>query len=888
MLLSHQLREEFLSFFESKGHLRLPGASLIPHHDPTLLLTGAGMVPFKPYFLGKAKPPHPRITTCQPCVRTPDIDNVGKTDRHATFFEMLGNFSFGDYFKEEAITWAWEFVTQRLGLDPQRLWITIYLDDDEAFRIWHERIGVPAERIVRLGRPDNFWEIGVGPCGPCSEIHVDRGSDRGCRRPECAPGCSCDRFLEIWNLVFIQFHKDERGEYHSLEKKSIDTGMGLERAALVLQGVNSIFDVDHVRPIVDRIAELAGVSYGQSPQSDVGLRVITDHGRGITFMVSDGILPSNEGRGYVLRRLLRRAVRYGRLLGIERPLVSRVAAAVIEIMGGAYPQLRENREFILRVIGQEEERFRATLDQGTALLQELIEGLKATGRHRLEGADAFRLYDTYGFPLELTREIAAEHELSVDEEGFREALEAQRERARAAREEQGYLDKEATFYTRLADELRSQVGEGPLSRFVGYEESEVEARVLALTKGEARVERALPEEEVQVVLDVTPFYAEAGGQVADTGLFLWPEGEFEVLDVRRPAEDLWVHYGRVRRGVLSPGMKVRAAIDLERRMDIARHHTATHLLHRALREVLGEHVRQAGSLVAPDRLRFDFTHFAPVEEAQLRAVERLINRQILLDQPVEVLETTRQEAERMGALALFEAKYGEKVRVVRIGDFSLELCGGTHLSRTGQLGLVRILSETGVAAGVRRVEAVGGELALDEVEGESRVLREVCRRLKVSPPQVLSKVDKLQEELRDLHRQVEELKQRLAKGVVERLVEAAEDLGGTKIVLGRVDELEPEALRQLGDQIRDRIRSGVVALASSAGGRANLIVMATPDAVARGVHAGQVVKAVAPRFGGGGGGRPEMAQAGGKDPQGLEAALEEARLALRAHLAGKS
>ncbi|HHW13452.1 MAG TPA: alanine--tRNA ligase, partial [Firmicutes bacterium] len=737
MTSADELREGFLSFFESKGHKRLPGASLVPKNDPTLLLTGAGMVQFKPYFLGLATPPVTRVTTCQPCLRTPDIERVGKTARHCTFFEMLGNFSFGDYFKAEAIAWAWEFVTQRLGLDPEKLWVSIYLDDDEAARLWQEKAGIPTERIIRLGKEDNFWEIGVGPCGPCSEIYVDRGEKYGCGKPDCGPGCNCDRFMEIWNLVFIQFHKDEAGQYHPLEKKSIDTGMGLERIAVVMQGVENVFETDLLRPVLALMEELSGRRYGVSVEDDVALRVVAEHARGVTFMAKDGILPGNEGRGYVMRRLIRRALRYGRRLGLTGSFLPEIAERVIQLMGKAYPDLVEKRAAILATLRQEEERFQATLEAGMSILAELTSRARADEERRIAGEEAFRLYDTYGFPLELTREIAAERGFTVDEDGFEAALAAQRERARAARGEGAYLDKALAAYGRLAERLTA---EGALpNRFSGYDRTADEGTVVALLQGGEEVSEA-GEGEAEVVLSVTPFYAESGGQVADQGFLTGPAGRFEVTDVRRPREGLIVHRGRLLEGRLRVGETVRAEVDAVRRQATARNHTATHLLHRALREVLGEHATQAGSLVAPDRLRFDFNHFAPVGADQLRAVERMVNARIREDLPVTVEVTTREAAEAKGAMALFGEKYGKDVRLVEIDDFSRELCGGTHVRRTGELGFFKILTEEGVAAGVRRVEALTGEAAEEYLFGRHDLVAAAAERLKVTPELFLERL----------------------------------------------------------------------------------------------------------------------------------------------------
>ncbi|MGE5552961.1 MAG: alanine--tRNA ligase [Betaproteobacteria bacterium] len=879
MTSADQLRERFLSYFESKGHKRLPGSSLVPKNDPTLLLTGAGMVQFKPYFLGLAVPPVTRVTTCQPCLRTPDIERVGKTARHCTFFEMLGNFSFGDYFKAEAIGWSWEFVTKHLGLPPDKLWITVYLDDDEAARLWQEKAGLPEERIIRLGKADNFWEIGVGPCGPCSEIYLDRGPEFGCGSPDCKPGCDCERFMEFWNLVFIQFHKDEAGEYHPLEKKSIDTGMGLERLAVIMQGVANVFETDLLRPVMAKVEELAGRRYGVSAEDDVALRVVTEHARGVTFMAKDGILPGNEGRGYVMRRLIRRALRYGRRLGLEGSFLPVVAEQVIERMGAAYPDLLEKREAILATLRQEEERFQATLEQGMSMLTELTSRPEAQAERRIAGEDAFRLYDTYGFPLELTREIAAEQGFTVDEEAFEKALAQQRERARAARGEGAYLDKSAAFYARLAERLSGQ-GAVP-TLFVGYDRLEDEGAVLALLQEGEEVSEVPAGAEVEVVLDRTPFYAESGGQVADEGLLVGAAGRLQVTDVRRPVEGLIVHRGRVVEGRFRVGEKVRGTVNGERRQATARNHTATHLIHRALRQVLGEHATQAGSLVAPDRLRFDFNHFAPLSPEQLRTIERIVNARIREDLPVSVEVTTREEAEARGAVALFGEKYGKDVRVVEVEGFSQELCGGTHVRRTGEIGCLKIVAEGGVAAGVRRLEALTGEVAEEYLAGQADLVAAAADRLKVTPELLLERLERLLHERHELAREVEALRAKLAGGEVEELFRKAREIGGLRVVVGAVAGLGPEELRQAGDRLRQKLGEGVVILGSAHQGKALLLAMATPTARELGVHAGELVKAAAAAVGGGGGGRPDMAQAGGKEPEKLPVALAAAEELLR-------
>ncbi|MDK2889096.1 MAG: alanyl-tRNA synthetase [Thermoanaerobacter sp.] len=864
-----EIREKFLKFFEARGHRILPSASLIPANDPSLLWTAAGMVPFKPYFTGAAKPEVRRVTTCQKCLRTPDIESVGRTARHHTFFEMLGNFSFGDYFKEKAIPWAWEFTTRVLGLPEEKLWISIYLDDDEAFDIWHREVGVPAERIVRMGKDTNFWEIGVGPCGPCSEIYVDLGEERGCGSATCGVGCDCDRFLEIWNLVFIQFFRDEAGNYTPLASKGIDTGMGLERVASVLQGVQSNFDTDLFREIMDFTASLAGVKYGVDGKTDMALKVIADHCRAVTFAISDGALPSNEGRGYVLRRLLRRAARFGRVLGLQEPFLYQVSRAVINQMADAYPELPANEEHVLKVIRSEEERFGETLAQGMEILNRLVEEARATGSTIIRGEDAFRLYDTYGFPLELTREMAAEEGLTVDEEAFTRAMEEQRERARRARQETEYLSEKDAFY----QVLRDRVGE---SRFVGYDTLKTRARVTALLKEGQPVEKVVAGEEVEIILDVTPCYAEAGGQVSDHARISSTELEVEVREVYRPVEGLYVHRGRVLNGILQENASVVVEVDSERRWNTARNHSATHLLHKALKEILGHHVNQAGSLVEPDRLRFDFTHYAPVSPEELRRIEEMVNQVVLENLPVETLVTSLEEARAMGAVALFGEKYGERVRVVKMGDFSLELCGGTHVRSTAEIGFFKLISESSVGAGLRRVEGVTGIGALRYIRAQEEQLSRIAALVRATPSEVVHRVESLLKEMKELERESEGLRARLARFEVQSLLEQVKDLDGIKFLAAKTSAPDMDSLRAMVDLLRERLGSAVILLASPAGEKVNLVAAVTRDLLPRGLHAGKLVKEVASMLGGGGGGRPDMAQAGGKDPSRLQEALQKA------------
>ncbi len=869
VLTGSQIRESYLKFFEGKGHQVLPSASLIPGNDPSLLWTAAGMVPFKPYFTGAAKPPTLRVTTCQKCLRTPDIDSVGRTARHHTFFEMLGNFSFGDYFKKEAIPWAWEFVTGNLGLPADRLWITIYLDDDEAFEIWHKDVGVSPDRIVRLGKDTNFWEIGVGPCGPCSEIYVDLGEARGCGQEGCGVGCDCDRYLEIWNLVFIQFFRDEKGEYTPLENKGIDTGMGLERVASVVQGVATNFDSDIFREIMDFTAGQAGVVYGRDREADLALKVIADHCRAVTFAVSDGALPSNEGRGYVIRRLLRRAVRFGRTLGIDRPFLYQVAGAVIRQMECAYPDLGENRDHVVNVIRTEEERFGETLSQGTEMLNRMIGEAKSSGRFEIGGRDAFKLYDTYGFPLELTVEMARERGLGVDEDGFAAAMEDQRRRARSARQETEYISERDVLYRSVRDQLGD-------TRFVGYSSLEAVARVLYLSREGAGADRAVAGEEVEVVLDVTPCYAEGGGQVSDHAKITATDLEVDVYEVFRPVEGVHVHRGKVVSGIIARGDTVTVRVDRDRRKAVARNHSATHLLHKSLKEVLGGHVNQSGSLVEPDRLRFDFTHYTAVSREELRKIEDLVNSKILSNLPVEAVEMPLEEARALGAAALFGEKYGDIVRVVKMGEFSLELCGGTHLDQTAEVGLFKLLGESSVGSGLRRVEAVTGDGALKYINAREEQLFEVARITKALPHEVVQRVEGLVREIRDLESEAEGLRAKLARYEVQSLLEKVKDLKGARFLSARVSSPDMDSLRAMTDLIRDRLESAVVVLGSVAGERVNLVAAVTSDLVRRGLHAGKLVKEIAAVVGGGGGGKPEMAQAGGKDPARLQEALDRA------------
>ena len=873
-----EIRDLYLNFFRDKQHKILPSASLIPHGDPTLLLTVAGMVPFKHYFLGLEKPESKRVTTCQRCIRTADIDNVGKTDRHATFFEMLGNFSFGDYFKAEVIPWAWEFVTEHLQFPPEKLWVSVFQDDDEAYDIWTKVVGIPAERIVRLGKADNFWETGHGPCGPCSEIYLDRGPEYGCGSDDCKPGCDCERYLEFWNLVFIQFHQ-EGDKYTPLEKRSIDTGMGLERVAALMQGTTSIFEIDNMRPIVDGIGRMAGKTYGSDAQADVSLRVIADHLRAVSFLVMDGVLPSNEGRGYVLRRLIRRAVRHGRLLGIKPAFLDAGIDLVVEQMGKAYPELSSRLDYIKRVVSLEEERFNQTLDQGMHLLQELVEEAQAAQATTISGRAAFQLYDTFGFPLELTTEILAEKGLALNEDEFREAMEAQRQRARAARGEQGYLDSSLEVFQDIAGNLEV--------RFSGYEVTADRGRIVAIIRDNAVVEQAVEGDNAAVVLDVTPFYAESGGQVSDAGWITAPTGKMRVEDVRHPVEGLIVHVGQVVDGVLQVNSEVSTAVDAVDRMHTARHHTATHLLHKALKDLLGEHVNQAGSYVGPDRLRFDFTHFEAVDQGLLRQIEDQVNQAILANYPVEIAYKSLEEAKAEGAVALFGEKYGARVRVIRIGDYSMELCGGTHVRATGDIGMFRILSEGSVASGVRRIEAVAGVQALAYARHQEDLLREMGGTLGTANLEELPQhLKRLAEHAKELEKQVQALKGQTIAAMSEDLLAGAEDIAGVRVLVAEVSSVSAEELRDLGDRLRDKLGNAAVVLGTRTEDKVLFLAMVAKALAGKGMHAGKIVQQAAKVCGGGGGGRPDMAQAGGRVPEKLPEALAEAKRVLVSQIEG--
>lgn len=862
----NELREKYLSFFESKGHLRLPSFSLVPQGDKSLLLINSGMAPMKKYFTGEVTPPRKRVTTCQKCIRTPDIESVGHTARHGTYFEMLGNFSFGDYFKHEACPWAWEFLTKVLEIPADRLYCSIYEDDDEAFDIWNKEVGVPADHIVRLGKEDNFWEHGQGPCGPCSEIYFDRGEKYGCGKPDCKVGCECDRFMEIWNNVFTQFENDGNNNYTPLAHPNIDTGMGLERLACVMQDVDNIFEVDTVQNIMKKVSDIAGVSYHDNDKSDISLRVITDHIRSTTFMVGDGVMPSNEGRGYVLRRLLRRAARHGRLLGIDRPFLTEVAEVVINENRNAYPNLVEKHDFIMKVIGAEEENFNRTIDTGTQLLFEMIENSKTSV---LSGEDAFKLQDTFGFPIDLTKEMLLEKGMTVDEERFKELLSEQKLRAKADAASKSVAEawKGNADITKNFDK----------TVFVGYKEYTSESKVLAIIKDGEQVDFADIGEEVALVLDKTPFYAESGGQVGDTGVISCGGFTFEVADTVKTQNGVYLHVGSVTDGLLKKDETVTAEIDVDKRKATMRNHTAAHLLQAALREVLGSHVEQAGSFVSPTVSRFDFSHFSAMTTEELTAVEKRVNEIILENIPVVTKEMPIEEAKKLGAMALFGEKYGDIVRVVRAGDFSTEFCGGTHVDNTGKLGLYKILSESSVAAGIRRIEAVTGTGVLDYIYENDRLISSTAVAMKLSNShEIATKAAALSTQVKTLEKQVEELNAKIASASAKDMLSNAKQIGNIKLIVSRVDGVQGGDLRMMADSAKENDPSTVAVFASVCGEKLSFACACGKDAVASGAHAGNIVRAVAEVAGGKGGGKPDSAMAGGKDVSKVDEALSSA------------
>ena len=864
----NELRRMFLDFFESKGHLKMKSFSLVPHNDKSLLLINSGMAPLKPYFTGAEIPPRRRVTTCQKCIRTGDIENVGKTARHGTFFEMLGNFSFGDYFKDEAIHWSWEFLTEVIGLDPNRLYPSVYLEDDEAFNIWNKEIGIPADRIFKFGKEDNFWEHGAGPCGPCSEIYYDRGEKYGCGKPGCTVGCDCDRYMEIWNNVFTQFDNDGNNNYTELAQKNIDTGMGLERLASVVQDVDSIFDVDTVRALRDKVSEMAHCKYHESDEKDVSIRLITDHIRSATFMISDGIMPTNEGRGYVLRRLIRRAARHGRLLGIEGKFLAKLSETVIEGSKDGYPELEEKRDFIVKVLSQEEDKFNKTIDQGLSILAQMEEDMKAAGTQTLSGADAFKLYDTYGFPLDLTKEILEEKGYGIDEDGFKACMEEQRTKARTAREVTNYMGADATVY----DEIDAAV----TSEFVGYDHLTDQSKVTVLTTDTDIVEALTDGQMGTIFVEKTPFYATMGGQEGDKGEITLGDAVFQVEDTIKLLGGKIGHVGRMTKGMIKTGDVVTLSVHAADRADTCKNHSATHLLQKALKTVLGSHVEQKGSLVTPDRLRFDFAHFQPMTAEEIAEVETLVNKEIRAALPVTTDVMDIEEAKKSGAMALFDEKYSENVRVVSMGDFSKELCGGTHVANTSEILAFKILSESGIAAGVRRIEALTGDAVFAYYKEQEAQLANAAKLLKTKPEAVSEKIEHLYAEIKALQSENEALKSKAAKDALGDVMNQVQEIKGVKLLAARVDDVDMNGLRDLGDQLKEKLGDGVVVLASVKDGKVSLMATATDEAQKKGAHAGNLIKAIAAIVGGGGGGRPGMAQAGGKNPAGVDAALEKA------------
>ncbi|WP_297862402.1 alanine--tRNA ligase [uncultured Acidaminococcus sp.] len=863
-LSGNEIRQKYLDFFKERGHLVLPSASLIPHDDPTLLLIGAGMAPFKPYFTGKVKPPATRITTCQKCVRTGDIENVGRTARHHTYFEMLGNFSFGDYFKKEVIPWAWEFLTEVLELPKDKLWITVYPKDQEAYDLWHDVCGVPAERIVKLD--DNWWEIASGgPCGPDSEIHIDLGEERGCGSPDCGPGCDCGRFLELWNLVFTQYNKEADGSYTPLQHKNIDTGLGLERVASVLQNKPSNFETDLIFPIIEYACKISGKTYNADPKDDISLKVIADHARSVTFMIGDGILPSNEGRGYILRRVLRRAIRHGRLLGIRKEFLVGAADLVIDMYGDHYTDLREKKSYIEKVIAMEENSFLQTLEQGTDLLNQKIDAMRKAGSTVLDGEDAFQLYDTFGFPWELTEEILEEQGFTMDKEGFEKAMEAQRERARAARN-----DKEGKPV--LYETRHLKLGN------LTVDEASKNGKVAAIFPAHdtQAIQNAKSGDELAVILTNTAFHAEGGGQLGDTGRLVSDKGIFNVTDTKKLPDGFTIQLGTLEQGTLSVGDEVEFEVNLKRRADIARNHTATHLLHAALKQVLGSHVNQAGSYVGPDRLRFDFSHFSPLTEEELAQVEDIVNEKILDAVDVEISQQELEKAKEMGAMALFGEKYGKIVRVVNVPGYSMELCGGVHVSNTSHIGLFKILSESSVGAGVRRIEAVTGRGSLAYTRELESLIGEAAAAVKGRPNNLVSRINGLQEDLRAEKHRADEMEKKLVAAQAASVTADAKEVKGVPVLVQEVKVQDVDALRKMGDTLRDKTGGVVVLAAPMSADKVNILVMAAKEAVQKGIHAGKIAKGVAQAMGGNGGGRPDMAQAGGKDASKLQAGLDKA------------
>lgn len=872
----NELRKMFLDFFESKGHLVRGSYSLVPHNDNSLLLINAGMAPLKPYFTGQEIPPCKRMATCQKCIRTGDIENIGKTARHGTFFEMLGNFSFGDYFKHEAIAWTWEFLTEVVGLEPDRLYPSVYLEDDEAFDIWNKEIGIAPERIFRFGKEDNFWEHGSGPCGPCSEVYYDRGEQYGCGKPDCTVGCDCDRYIEIWNNVFTQFDSDGKGNYELLENKNIDTGMGLERLATVVQEVDSIFDVDTICALRTKVCELAGKEYKKEYKWDVSIRIVTDHIRSASFMISDGIMPTNEGRGYVLRRIIRRASRHGRLLGIDGMFLAKLSETVIEGSKDGYPELFEKKDFIFNVLTQEEAKFNKTIDQGLSILNEMCAQMKKDGKTELSGTDAFKLHDTYGFPLDLTKEILGEQNYTVDEAGFAAAMKEQKDMARKARKVTNYMGADATVYEEIDTAITSE--------FVGYDRLTHSSKISAITTEEEVVNGLADGDIGTIIVDETPFYATMGGQSADIGYITAGDSEFKVEDTAKLPGGKIGHIGKVTKGMFKVGDTVTLKVDETNRMNTCKNHSATHLLQKALRTVLGTHVEQAGSFVNNDRLRFDFSHFSAMTPEELAQVEQIVNDEIAAGLVVDTKEMSIEDAKKSGAMALFGEKYGDTVRVVKMGDFSTELCGGTHVVNTNTIAAFKIVSEAGIAAGVRRIEALTGNGVFAYYRELEETIEQAAKIVKTNPASLIEKLNHMSAEMKALQSEIESLKSKAAKEALGDVMDQVTEVKGVKLLATRVDGVDMNGLRDLGDQLKEKLSDGVVVIISAADDKVNLIAMATDAAMAKGAHAGNLIKGIAGLVGGGGGGRPNMAQAGGKNPAGIDAALAEATKVLESQI----
>ena len=873
----NEIRKKFLDFFASKDHLILKSFSLVPHNDNSLLLINSGMAPMKPYFTGQEIPPRKRVATCQKCIRTGDIENVGKTARHGTFFEMLGNFSFGDYFKKEAIHWTWEFLTEVIGLSPDRLYPSVYVDDAEAFAIWRDEIGIDEKRIYKFGKGDNFWEHGAGPCGPCSEVYYDRGEKYGCHKDGCEVGCDCDRYMEVWNNVFTQFNNDGKGNYSELEQKNIDTGMGLERLAVVVQDVYSIFEIDTIKSLLDKVAEIAGTKYKEDEQKDISLRLITDHIRSCTFMISDGIMPSNEGRGYVLRKLLRRAARHGRLLGIENKFLAELSGFVIASMKEGYPELEEKKAMILKVLTEEEDKFYKTINQGLQILADIESDMSKSGTKLMSGEDAFKLYDTYGFPLDLTKEILEEKGLSVDEEGFAKAMAEQKRKAKEARKTTNYMGADVTVYQSVPTDI--------VTKFLGYTQLEAKSKVLVLTTQSDLAESLTEDMGGSIITGQSPFYAAMGGQCGDIGTISSATGTFVVEDTIKLQGDKQAHVGYVESGYISVNDEVDMKVDESYRSDTCKNHSATHLLHAALRAVLGKHVEQAGSLVSNNRLRFDFTHFAALTKEELKKIEDTVNQNIRKALNVNTDLMNLEAARKSGAMALFGEKYKDDVRVVSMGDESKELCGGTHVKNTAEIKTFKIISETGIAAGVRRIEALTGENVLHFYEKLEDEVYKAAAELKTTPDKLHEKIKHLLEEVKDLKSEQEKLKAKLAKDSISDIDSQIYEVGGIKAIVLKVNDVEMNELRNLGDNLKQKVANGVVVLASVSGSNVSLLAMAGDEAVSKGIHAGNIIKSIATIVGGGGGGRPNMAQAGGKKAEETDKALEEAKKVIAAQLA---